>query len=290
LIGQQMGLAQRAMGQEKWKEAARLLDGVLEEQADFVPALFFRSVCHMRLSEWDEAEAMAESTLGKCGSGDKAIREQLTQMLEQLPMARNAVALKPVTAALEKEDWAGAIRAADKYLAAESPSATVLFYKALAQFRLKKARDAHQTAREGLNCATSSTPKEIRRQLEQILEASDLPPWAEALQAAVEAMNKERWTDAIEKLDEVLRSNDNAQAYFYRALAKFRAAMDEIKSSGGVSSFMVSYHVDKIAKAWEDIEEANRYVSSSDKELKKAISTLQQNIKQALSQLGKLAR
>jgi tetratricopeptide (TPR) repeat protein len=284
----QMEKVQKAMERDDWPEAARLLDGILKTAPKSIPALFYRAVCHMHMDEWDQAESVARSTLKLCKASDSAAKEQLNLMLEQLPMAKESAALKPVTKALEREDWASAIREVEKYLSSNPKSAIGHFYKGLAQFRSKLPRDAHASAKAGLACATKTTPKEIRSQLEQLLEASDLPPWIEKMNQAVEEMNRDNWTKAIGRLDEVLAMDySNAQAYFYRGLARFRATMEEIKSAGGVGPYMASYYSDKFETAQEDVNKAIRHAPVSEKELKKAAATLQKNITQALAQLNR---
>ena len=285
----QIDLAQKAMEREQWSEAAAILDRVIASAPGLIPALFYRAVCHLRLEEWDKAEKVARSTLKRCKESDEAAREQLGVMLEQIPKAMEAAALNPIVSALKGENWLRAIREADTYLAKHPRSAVALFYKGIAQMHSKSPKEAHATATKGLDCITDDTPWEIASQLHQLLEASDVPPWIEHMNQAVEAMNREQWHKAMTHLDAVLSTNPkNAQACFYRGLARFRSAMEQIKESGGVASWRVKSFISEFEEAQKDADAASRLAGRSDKDLKEAIGTLQQNIKSAIGQLKKL--
>lgn len=291
-VAKDMEKAQKAIERERWQEASGYLDIVLSKSPDHVVALFYQALCHFRLKNFDKAEGIARRAQRLCGSEHKQVREQLDTMLSQMDSAREAAALEPVTQAVEQQNWHVGLKETENYLLWHNATSPVaLFYKALCEWNLDRKKDAKQTARNALPYARGTEYEHIRNQLNQIIQAADVPAWAGDMNRAVQAMNAEKWGDAVGHLKKVLNMDStNAQAYYYRALCNHQFMMAAISKGSGVTPDAVGGLITWFEGVLGDLDEAERHRSYSERELGSGISSLRSAAESALSQLRSLRR
>jgi tetratricopeptide (TPR) repeat protein len=289
-IQEQLARAQAAMEKERWSQALPYLEEAVRLAPKAVLPQFYQAICHFKLEHWDEAERIAKKALPLCGKGDEQLREQLQLMLEQIPKAREAALLGPISKALEREDWRSGLKQAEEFLRTrDSTHPVVLFYKAVCEFKLGKRAEAKSTAQKALEYATGSEYASVRQQLNQIIEAANVPTWVEDMNKAVQAMNRQRWGEAIPHLDKVLkRDSTAAQAYYYRALCKHQSMMELINQGGGLKREMLQPTINWFQDVRSDLDKAERHRSYSEYELGEGISKLSGAVDNVLDQLRRL--
>ncbi len=219
-IAQELGDARQAMSKERWSEALGHLAQALRKRPKAVPALFLKAVCCFRMEDWDQAERIAREAQPFCGPHDEDERKQLGLIIEQVPLARIAKDMEAINQCLRKERWEAAFVHIDDVLRKDPTQPACLFYRALCHFRLENWDEADRAARTALK---SVTQKEIRDQLNTIVEQIPLARVAKDMDEINKCLKKERWAAALERIDAVLRKEAaHPMCLFYRALCHFR--------------------------------------------------------------------
>lgn len=285
-IPPQFNKAVQAMERKAWREALDLLEEVLDRDNRILMAMFYKAVCHFRLEEWDEAEYAAQRANDLCTGKDKEIKDQIKTLLQQITPAKRAAAMKPVKDAVEHENWHSGIFAADDYLNEMGDDPVVLFYKALCQFRTEDAEGARETAEEARKLAGGAEYRDLRDQLNKLIEATHRGAHVSEMNKAVQALNEENWLEALGILYKITRDEpSNAQAHYYLALSMFQSTMDLIKSSHGITSSEARGFRSSMEMVISNLDDAEKHSSRSDRDLRKGINNLREAASNVLRQL-----
>ncbi len=279
--------AREFMDREQWRDALKVLDKLLTTNEKILVPLFYKTVCHFRLEEWSQSEMAAIDAQALCGKEDKEIKKQLETLREQIPLARRASAIRPITQAIESETWQSGITAADRFLRENGDDPVVLFYKALCQYRSGDGASAKSTAEEGKIYATGAEYKDLRNQLDQLIEASSRPAVSKDFNEAVQAMNNENWLEAMTSLNKVIsKDSSNGTAHYYWALCWFQFTMEPLKKSRRkIEQHEVQSYISSMEMVISSLDKAERYSSRSDRDLRKGIDNLREAASNVLRQL-----
>ena len=238
------------MNEEKWDGALEALSKASELNKPSARLLLYTAVCHSRRGDIEKAEAAAKAALGACAADEGDLKKEIEEFLPQIPLARIGPELAAAQKAMNRKDWSGAmthLQAAHRKLP-DSP--LVYYYKAICHLQTGRRDDARRSAEKGLEHAAGDQFREVRGQLSEMVGNFWM---SDTTSNAVSAMQGGRWDDAIGILDGWLGAgvpsyvdwveplsppevmNDfrawsategplamAAQAYFYRAVCKFR--------------------------------------------------------------------
>jgi len=285
-LNKDMDKVNKAMKAEQWQDALVNLKSVIASKPDYEVALFYQALCYFRMKQWDDAERCATNALGKAKTAN--IREQLESIVSQVPIARVNLEMEKVQKAIKAERWSEGLDILTKVLAKSPNNPVAWFYKSVCELRMGKRKEALSSARTGLNHANGSEYSSLRTQLNEVIQAADVPAWKGDLESAVKSMNAENWHSAKDLLDNVIDSAPaNEQAYYYRAICRYRIVVSEIQSEtryGRLSSSEKDAFNNRLIETLKDTQNATKY--NSDRQMKKSIDDLVAAIGNVFSQLN----
>lgn len=279
--------ARQHMDAEQWREALSVLDKLLVNNPDVLVAVFYKAVCHFRREEWANAQTAVETARGLASKDDKEIVEQLDVLEKQIPLARQASAMREITNALEGQNWLGGRNAANRFLSQNPNHPVAMFYLAVCQLRLGYGDEAKATAQKALKYAGAPEYKDLREQLNQVIQAAGQSEVAESFKSAVEAIKDENWSTAMLRLFEVINKDpNNAAAHYYLALCQFQGTMQPLQESGRrIDYYEVKNYISTMEGVLSSLDKAEKFSSRSDHDLRKGIDNLRKAANNVLRQL-----
>jgi Tfp pilus assembly protein PilF len=144
-------------------------------------------------------------------------------LLDQIPHARIAKPFNNAQNAMQSGQWRQAIPHLDNVLKIAPDRLDALYYKAICYAKLEEWKTAERVAKQGLEKAQSPSERQIRQELQELINQISTAKVMVPFNKANEAMKKAQWLDALPYLDEVIELEpSNCEARFYRALCYFR--------------------------------------------------------------------
>lgn len=184
---------------------------------------------------------------------------------------------------MNKDDWKGALRELDAYLATESYDAQALGHKVICLIRLDRFGEAEKAALQACSYSQGQTYNEASKLLSQLSDLSQ-PLFRHA---AIKRMNAGDIVTAERILDEaVQRHPHDAELWFYRAICQAKSAkFDAAKIS--VSHAQRSLATPELQKAIKNLKQEISEEIASSKQTKSEAARKERG---GLSRIGKFIR
>jgi tetratricopeptide (TPR) repeat protein len=248
------------MNEEKWDGAVKVLAKASQLKKPNARLSLYTAVCLSRTGEIEKAEAAAREALRECTPGDEELKKEIEGFLPQIPLAKIAQELSAAQKAMNGKNWSGAMTHLEAAHRKVPHSPVVHYYKAICQLQMGRRDDAKRSAEKGLEHAGGDQYKEVRGQLSEMVGNFHV---SDTMSRIVDAINAGRWLDGIKVVDgwigaglptfadwvehlsppEVMKDSrcgmsfylgdsagQLAQAYFYRAVCKFRRRQESLYS------------------------------------------------------------
>ena len=182
---------------------------------------FYEAICLAKLGREDEAEKTSKTALAQAKE-DPKLKEEIENFIPQIAMAAISEQLSNARKAMDQSNWAEAISYLEEAESISPKTVLVLFYLTVCHFRLEQWSEAQEYALAALLLCKEKN-KEIKEQLNIILEQLDIAPIKDELDKAQKAIQGEHWNAALPHIDSVLlTAPENPVALFFQALCYFK--------------------------------------------------------------------
>lgn len=241
---------------------------------------FYTAICYSRLNNAQKAEEWANVALHQCDRSDTELRDQINNLLEQIPLMLIEKELSEARKAMDRSDWNHALPALDRALNKVPYQPLVLFYKAVCYFRLGLYDSAEQTAHEAqLYCGADM--EEIADQLRELLNAIPNARNQSRIGPIIDYFNQGDFFNAwMEAMKAKTNNPNDPQILFLCAAAQFRSTMKMINDRSMEPTQSLFTQIET------DLDEAYRI--STDRDLDQQIKALQGNVAEVKNQLRRM--
>jgi tetratricopeptide (TPR) repeat protein len=292
--------AEAEMHQGNWSSAINILDRVLRMDRTVYEAVYLKAVCLAALERLNEAIGLASDGARRCPKPQ--LRQEFGNLVEALQFIVAILPLVKGILAMLAGQHRDALGWFEQALRKDPNDPFVLSHKAIClmyahrwqealdtltkverQFRDDPIHHYHRCvcylelgdpsrARNALQEARSRNPAaELRQVLDRMETAIEYAP----RRGAIEAMNAERWNDALNQLQGLVRRNGNdAWAHYHIAVCHAKIAEDHLLSRypNRAAAFQ------SITSARQAVEQADYYCDRGDTELRGAIDNLRSQL------------